>query len=123
MSGCAIVRAVRLSLIALFALFALAGCASDVGPTGLAIGGPCADVYDCASGSFCLRGAAFPDGTCTTNCGSDADCRGGSVCIEQSAGVCLLPCTTDDDCGREGYVCAERGRHGENGRASVCTGG
>lgn len=106
-----------------FALFAIAGCSSDVGPNGLAVGGPCTDAFDCAAGSYCLRSLAFPDGMCTTNCGDDSDCRNGSTCVEQASGVCLLTCETDADCGREGYVCRERDRRGMTGRVRVCIGG
>ncbi|HEY8430485.1 MAG TPA: hypothetical protein VIL20_19025 [Sandaracinaceae bacterium] len=106
----------------LASFLSLAGCSQNVGPTGLVIGGPCFDDFDCASGSFCLR-AGFPGGTCTTNCRTQADCRGGSTCVEHESGVCLLSCESDEDCGREGYVCRERERRGEVGRASVCVGG
>ena len=83
----------------------IVGCSSHVGPEGLAVGGPCIDEFDCVTGSYCLRGSSFPNGTCTTNCRSTDDCRGESLCAELESGVCLLPCTVDDDCGREGYAC------------------
>jgi len=103
-------------------LFSLAGCSQNVGPTGLAVGGPCFDDFDCASGSFCLH-VGFPGGTCTTNCRTQSDCRGASTCVEEESGVCLLSCAIDEDCGREGYVCRDRDRRGEVGRAPVCVGG
>lgn len=112
----------RFAFLSSFFFLAIAGCSQNVGPNGLAVGGPCIDAFDCASGSYCLR-IGFPDGTCTTNCATQADCRSGSSCVEETGGACLLSCTTDDDCGREGYVCRERDRRGEIGRASVCVGG
>lgn len=100
----------------------LFGCATNVGPDGLAVGGPCVDAFDCVSGSYCLRTLATPDGTCTTVCGGDADCRAGSRCIELSEGACLLACESDEDCVRPGYACRERARRGESGTAPVCVG-
>ena len=102
---------------------AVTGCATNVGPDGPVIGGPCVDVFDCANGSYCLRRSDFPGGTCTTNCRDDADCRGDSRCVELEAGVCLLSCTTDPECGRAGYSCRELDARELAERVSVCTGG
>ncbi len=99
------------------------GCASKVGPDGIAVGAPCVDAFDCVTGSYCLAGRAFPDGTCTTNCRSDDDCRGDSRCVDVEGGVCLLPCASDPDCVREGYFCRERDPRAGTERVSVCTGG
>ena len=101
----------------------LTACSSNVGPDGLAVGAPCVDEFDCVTGSFCLRGAAFPDGTCTTNCRSDADCRGDSRCVDLESGVCLLPCAADADCVRTGYACRARVSRGRPGEVPVCVGG
>lgn len=120
--GRGIPRSVRHAALASLLLLSSMGCSQNVGPSGLAIGGPCIDEFDCAAGSFCLR-VGFPGGTCSTNCAMQGDCRGGSSCVEEADGVCLLTCTSDEDCGREGYVCRERDRRGEVGRASVCVGG
>lgn len=109
------------SLVCAIALV-LAGCSSRVGPDGLAVGGPCIDEFDCVAGSFCLNRPDFPNGTCTTNCEHVADCRGDSLCVDLEAGVCLLPCTTDPDCGREGYVCREMVLRGEIDEGAVCVG-
>jgi hypothetical protein len=116
---------VRVRRFVIFSFVALVGlgCAPDVGPEGRAVGGPCLEELDCEAGSFCLRRVDFPAGTCTTNCGSDADCAGGSVCIEEGAGVCLLPCATDEDCMREDYACGDRVRRGRTGSTGVCVGG
>jgi hypothetical protein len=100
----------------------LGACANNVGPDGLAVGGPCMDAFDCVTGSFCLRTLATPDGTCTTVCARDADCRGGSRCIDTGEGACLLACATDEECVRPGYACRERTRRGESGTAPVCVG-
>ncbi len=121
--GCIPPSVKRFALLGSLLFFlALAGCSQNVGPTGLAVGGPCIDEFDCASGSYCLH-AGFPDGTCTTNCRMQADCRGSSACVEEADGVCLLTCTSDDDCGREGYICRERTRRGEIASVAVCVGG
>lgn len=114
--------AVRSSYGALVFLFALTGCATNVGPTGLAVGGPCVDDLDCAAGSYCLRSLEFPSGTCTTNCRDDGDCRSGSRCVEVEAGVCLLSCVEDEDCGREGYSCRPRAQAGAIDTSNVCIG-
>ena len=111
----------RLSCLGLLLL--VSSCASNVGPDGLAVGGPCSDEFDCAAGSYCLRRFDFPNGTCTTNCNDTADCRGGSVCVDLESGVCLLSCRTDADCGRDGYVCREMDEPGTTERAWVCGGG
>lgn len=103
-------------------LLGLPACATQVGPEGLAVGAPCMEELDCASGSYCLVGRGFPEGTCTTSCREDADCRGGSRCVEQEAGVCLLPCRVDEDCARQGYVCRDRVSRGVVGSARVCVG-
>ncbi|HHH29316.1 MAG TPA: hypothetical protein ENK57_13365 [Polyangiaceae bacterium] len=104
-----------------FALLA-SGCASNVGPDGIAVGGPCADEFDCLTGSYCLRGFDYPSGVCTTNCRASADCRGESVCADVEGGVCLLSCAVDEDCARTGYSCRELDMRGATGRVSACTG-
>ncbi|MCB9593670.1 MAG: hypothetical protein H6719_13135 [Sandaracinaceae bacterium] len=110
---------------ALWLVLAIAatGCATNVGPEGLVIGGPCIDEFDCANGSYCIRRSDFPNGTCTTNCRDDGDCRGDSRCAELESGVCLLSCETDPDCGREGYTCRSLAAHGLPEQISVCSGG
>ena len=102
-------------------LFATA-CVTNVGPDGLAVGGPCIDEFDCVTGSYCLRRFDFPAGTCTTNCRDDGDCRGASSCVDLESGVCLLTCETDADCVRDAYGCREIDRRGTAGRAQVCIG-
>lgn len=116
-------RVLPRSLVLSFVILTIVGCAADVGPDGRAVGGPCLDEFDCALGSFCLRNFEFPDGTCTMGCRDDDDCVGGTSCVEEAFGACLLSCTTDMDCGRDGYVCRERGQPGEGGSSRVCVGG
>ena len=111
------------SAIAIFALLLGSACSSNVGPDGLAVGGPCIDEFDCVAGSYCLRRASFPNGTCTTNCTEPADCRSGSTCVELESGVCLLECETDEDCGRAGYACRPQVLRGAAGEALACIGG
>lgn len=113
----------RAHVLALLLLAAIPlGCANNVGPDGRLIGGPCLDELDCVQGAYCLSRTTFPDGTCTTNCASDEDCRGGSACVEIMAGACLLECEVDEDCGREGYVCRALTRRGAAGTSFVCAG-
>jgi hypothetical protein len=113
----------RRTLLVLGLLLAATACAPNVGPDGLLIGGPCEDDTFCVTGAYCLTGRDFPNGTCTTVCDDDGDCRGDSACIERGAGVCLLRCEEDADCGREGYVCRELTQRGETGSTRVCAGG
>ena len=109
-------------VLVLLILLAAAGCASRVGPDGLAVGAPCVDAFECVSGSFCLTGRSFPNGTCTTNCRSDDDCRGESRCVDLESGVCLLSCSSDPECVREGYRCVEMDARDSIERVSVCAG-
>lgn len=98
----------------------LVACTSHVGPTGPVIGGPCVDDLDCAAGSFCYE--PFEGGTCTTACDRDVPCRGSSACVELGAGLCLLSCDADEDCGRDGYTCEERNASGATELVRVCVG-
>lgn len=97
----------------------LGGCALDA----RTVGGPCLEELDCSSGSFCLRRATFPEGTCTTNCSPEFECRGDTRCVDIEGGVCLLPCETDADCERDGYGCREIADRRGPGTLSVCIGG
>lgn len=98
------------------------GCAPNVGPEGLLIGGPCFDDTFCVTGAYCLDDPDFPEGTCTTVCADDGDCRGSAVCVERGAGLCLLPCEVDADCGRDGYRCNDEVRRGAAGTVLACSG-
>lgn len=71
-------------------------------------GGPCIDDTECpeAEGellSYCANN--WPDGYCTASCNSPVgqQCGEGAVC-DAGLGRCLKFCTSDADC-REGYYC------------------
>jgi uncharacterized membrane protein YgcG len=76
-----------------------------------ALGEPCTLSGDCASG-LCQQ-LGFSGGYCTKNCGSQADCPGGSECSANPTGgakVCLKDCSVPAGVGaaggcRSGYVC------------------
>ena len=71
------------------------------------IGDACASRTDCAGGGIgsCVDdGYGFPDGYCTYNCQSDAECGESGHCSNQT---CALSCMVDEDCPRSGYVCAD----------------
>lgn len=88
-----------------------------MGPDGGVVGGACRDGRDCAE--RCVKGGAFPDGTCTVECRDDRDCPDGTSCIDVEGGVCLLACRYDEDC-RPPYECKDRDREGAGGREAVC---
>src|SRR5262245_14900449 len=75
-------------LIAALAL--IAGCGNGVGNDGALVGGSCLVSSDCAMSSRCLSGPSFPGGYCATTCDVQADCPGGSTCIEDTVlgGTC-----------------------------------
>ncbi|HVE84407.1 MAG TPA: hypothetical protein VND93_16240, partial [Myxococcales bacterium] len=54
----------------------------------------CARDAACAAGEACLSGACAPMPTCS----ADADCAPYGRRCEPNQGICLLPCTTPDDC-------------------------
>ncbi len=107
---------------ALLTLGAACGDDSDehaVGPYGPLVGGPCIDLLDCVSGSYCVHGGDFPDGMCTLRCRSHNDCPGGSACIDREDGICMQYCFDELDC-RAGYNCKERDDQGDRGQSAVC---
>jgi len=107
----------RMALAALAVLVAI-GCGDGgVGREGDVVGGPC-EAGGCAGGSTCLVDTMFPGGTCTVECETQADCPGGTVCVQEGGGTCLLACDAADDC-REGYGCIEKSTMPE-GSALVC---
>ena len=96
----------RMALVAL-AMVAALGCGDGgVGRSGDVVGGPC-EVDGCAGGSMCLVNTMFPGGTCTVACETQADCPGGSTCVQEGGGTCLLACDGAEDC-RDGYGCNEK---------------
>jgi hypothetical protein len=91
-----------------------AACGSPVGST-------CMSDRDCPG--FCLLGNSdYPGGYCTVRCSSDAQCPGGTNCIDESGGICVASCRDSSECGRfgRGFVCEDRDRLGALGKAFVC---
>jgi hypothetical protein len=82
------------------------------------IGSPCLGDADCTwPADFCLPdGMGFPNGYCTTDCLTHANCGGTNRCvfIVGYGGFCYAGCTFDGDC-RENYVCEQAGP-----RAGTC---
>lgn len=77
-------------------------------------GGPCVVDTDCpeAEGellSYCAIG--WPNGYCTATCNftMDQQCGEGAVCDAGGLGWCLKFCLSDADC-REGYYCQDDSR-------------
>lgn len=93
----------------------------DVGSRGGLVGGRCMADRDCSH--RCLMGGDFPGGYCSLACSTDADCPGGTVCIEKEGGVCLLKCDLPADCASlgDGYGCKGKKRKGiADAEALVC---
>lgn len=107
------------SLLLLVTVAAATGCGEDVGPLGASVGGACASNVDCDSGSRCLTGGDFPEGTCTRNCARHDDCPSGSRCVSKEGGVCLLACELPSDC-RGGYTCKGEKNQEIGGESLVC---
>jgi hypothetical protein len=96
----------------------LCGCGNGgVGTDGDVVGGPCTE-SGCAGGSTCLTASMYPDGMCSIECSSQADCPDGTACITEGGGRCVLTCNDASDC-RDGYGCNEKSTPGD-GQASVC---
>jgi hypothetical protein len=91
----------------------------DVSIYGPLVGGPCLDVLDCRSRSFCADGSDFPEGTCTLPCDDHDECPGPSLCIDREGGACLLACVRDSDC-RGGYKCKDVDDRAGDGKSMVC---
>lgn len=94
------------------------GCGSGVGRDGDVVGGSCTASGGCAGGSSCLTDSMYPGGMCTVDCDTQADCPGGSVCVQESGGTCLLACRSAGDC-RDGYGCEDKSTV-DDGHATVC---
>jgi hypothetical protein len=84
------------------------------------IGGTCDRDSDCED--RCYKGGAFPDGFCSTPCGSDLDCPSDTVCTNREGGVCMFLCS-ELDCSRLGkdWKCKDRDNVG-GGKDNVCIG-
>ncbi len=74
-------------------------------------GAPCATNSECTAGSICFDTVRFgwPGGYCTTPCDADRPCAANQFCLVGNGGggfgTCRLKCSTDADCGRDGYMC------------------
>ena len=88
-----------------------------VGNNGGYVGGDCRDNGDCDE--ICLRGGAFPGGTCSVECRDDGDCPSYTYCVEKEGGVCLLSCDRPSDC-RDEYNCKGEKNKGRGGESLVC---
>ncbi len=92
-------------LIGLAALFALGACEKGAEVT-TGLGKACDSAAACEGEMICLTD--FPEGYCSNDCDSDADCDMGTCILD----TCLASCGDDGDC-RDGYSCV----HGDQGRA------
>jgi len=116
-----------LGAAAILAMAVLGGCSDDeeftpssgVGNDGDVVGGPCG-TGQCAAGSHCEVSGSFPEGVCTRDCDSHADCPTGTRCISNQSGICLLECSETSDC-RPGYRCDVESDEEGGGTSLVCT--
>ena len=81
----------------------------DVGGGGDAgLGAACVTPADCGDGLYC---ETFAGGYCTSDCNEGAsECPSGSTCFDigvdnEPYQICFLDCSSDTDCGRDGYIC------------------
>src|SRR5262245_24231234 len=94
-------------------MFLVACTTSDPRTRGL--GAPCRDQADCER--RCLPAPRWPDGFCSLDCRSQADCPVGAGCAMAGADgqVCLFLCFDDRDCGflendvMKRWTCGEAG--------------
>ncbi|MCA9669494.1 MAG: hypothetical protein KC503_28060 [Myxococcales bacterium] len=104
--------------VMLLAVASAPACGGDsVGNQGLTVGGSCANDRDCDQ--KCLTGGDFPQGTCSVRCSNDAQCPGGTACVDKDGGYCLLTCDFSSDC-RGGYTCKGKKRVDKSGEVLVC---
>ncbi len=80
----------------------------DGSETGLVLCGESDDVYRVGPASCA---ASVPSCTFATGCDGNADCGVGEVCTDMPGGdcLCVLPCTTDDDCAADEMCLCETG--------------
>jgi hypothetical protein len=112
------------TLLTVLLVILATGCDDDVDDfnvsnDGPIVGGPCLDIVDCRSRSFCATGADFPAGTCTLRCDDHDECPGPSLCMDKEGGACLLACSRDADC-RGGYKCKDVNDRRGGGKSLVC---
>jgi hypothetical protein len=87
------------------------GMDMDCGSPPVGIGGPCVDQAACAAdlmnaAATCLPAPTFPDGYCTIQCASTADCPSGAQC-QGEFNVCMPVCDTAEPNCRTGYSCQQ----------------
>lgn len=104
-------------VLAVGLMLSLSACGDPVSEDSSTVGGPCTSNDDCKE--ICLTGSDWPGGMCTLSCRDDADCPGGSACIDEERGVCLMECRGDEDC-PSGYECDDEDRKGHRGKIHVC---
>lgn len=107
----------RTILIIFIASVGSLACGNGVGNGGDLVGGSCDSSDDCVE--RCERGEDFPGGTCTVSCLDDGDCPGGTLCVDEEGGICLLRCDLTSEC-RLGYICDTQDRRGAPGEVLVC---
>jgi len=93
----------RLGLLLLTVLsLALASCA----PT---VQAGCSSDEDCAK--RCVSGdRELPGGLCTLSCDRNDDCPGGTFCVDKLGGICLVACSSMQECAdfHSGYICKDK---------------
>jgi hypothetical protein len=108
------------SLLALAFLLLASACGDDRAQTG----DSCTKNEDCAD-SRCIIGGSFPDGVCTPECDTNADCPSGFSCISRSSGMCLRDCTSTTQCEQErgsSWQCRDESLQQGGGNTMVCIG-
>ncbi|GAB4300437.1 MAG: hypothetical protein Kow0090_15940 [Myxococcota bacterium] len=85
--------------------------------------------YDCTQ-KLCPSGSVCADGLCARECTGGAECAEEFVCSNETLGICLLKCESDDHCGEdekcdlESSICVldTDGSIGSKCRADECKG-
>jgi hypothetical protein len=110
-----------LTMLATAAL-TLAACGSD--GVSRVIGARCDTASECDDRCL-VPSTDFPDGFCTLDCQSSAECPSASSCVERESGVCLFDCNFTADCAFLGpaWECKEVNvRNDQTRKALVCVG-
>ncbi|MBX3271781.1 MAG: hypothetical protein KF729_16050 [Sandaracinaceae bacterium] len=104
------------------------GCGGTLECGACALGAPCGDADDCASG-FCLTqtDTGWNRGYCSDECFVNADCGAGFHCAFtltniDRVGVCLVSCGTSADCRGPEYTCRQADMDGPRECAPVGSG-
>jgi hypothetical protein len=82
-------------------LLTLAGCEQIVHAD-------CSSDGDCPK--RCVTDNELPGGLCTQSCDRNEDCPGGTFCIDKQAGICLVACSSMQQCEdfHRGYICKDK---------------